>query len=503
MLLAELIEKCGLKLLQGSLQQEIGSLVYDSRKTGPGALFVCIVGARSDGHSYLKQAAEAGTAAVVVEKAPEQLPEEVREALTQYSVTVLQAQDTRLALALLSAAWFGHPMEKMITVGVTGTKGKTTSTHMMVSVLQAAGHKVGLIGTNGVFYGDVYQPTRNTTPESYEIQEYAAQMLAAGCDVLVMEVSSQGLKLHRVGGILYDYGVFTNLSQDHIGEFEHPDFEDYLRSKAMLFRSCRTGIFNRDDPHFEAVSAGCTCRRVTFGKEGADYGLQSVDYIQEGGFLGTHAEIAGKASFGFSVAIPGYFNVYNALSAAALAAEMGISAQAIDAGLRSVRVNGRMESVYSGEKFSILVDYAHNGIATELLLDTLRAYGPKRLVVVFGCGGNRSKDRRYEMGEACGKKADLCIVTADNSRYEKVEDIIRDIHTTLDKTGGRSVDVPDRREAIRYAVEHACSGDMIAVIGKGHEDYQEVNGVRTHFLDREEIIKALREFGYLAEDERK
>ena len=481
------------EVLQGDLDTEAEDVVYDSRKAVPGTIFVCLKGTRIDSHGFIGDVAAQGVKAFVVERDVE-LPE---------GTTVVKVASSRHALAMMSAVRFGNPIRKMISVGVTGTKGKTTATHMMKAILEAAGKKVGMIGTTGAVIGDEVFPTMNTTPESYQLQEYFSKMAEAGCEYVLMEVSSQGIKMHRTDGLEFDYGVFTNITPDHIGPDEHADFEEYLYYKSRLFTMCRTGIANRDDEHFEAIVKDRTCGKLyTYGrKEGGEkpdfYGSR-LRFVSEPGFVGTEFDLEEKATgavMDLRLGLPGEFNVDNALAAASLCRAMGISEDAIREGLEHVRVNGRMEIAYSSEKCTVIIDYAHNAVSMESLLETLRAYHPKRLVCVFGSGGNRSKERRYSMGEIGGKMADLCILTADNSRYENTEDIIADIRSHLEPTGGAFVEIPDRREAIYYSLSHAQSGDMIAIIGKGHEDYQEINGVRTHFLDREVVEEAVKELG--------
>lgn len=481
----DLLEGMEYEVLQGSLEIGIRDIIYDSRKDCTGAAFVCISGTKVDAHDFIPQVVEKGAAAVIVE----------REVPVDGSVTVVKVPDARLALAELSAAHFGHPTRHMITIGLTGTKGKTTSTYMLKSILEAAGKRVGLIGTNGAVINGKHYVTNNTTPESYELQQYFRQMVDEGCEYMIMEVSSQGLKMHRVGGIMFDIGVFTNISPDHIGPNEHADFEEYLSCKGRLFTMCRTGIVNRDDPHWEQVVEGHTCRLVTFGQSPeADYYADGIEHRKKGSFMGIGFQLEGRSSFPVEVSIPGLFSVYNALSAISAARELGIGEAPIRQAISTIKVDGRMELVYASDHFTVIVDYAHNGVSAQSLLETLRDYNPSRLVVVFGCGGNRDPHRRYEMGEVCGRMADLSIVTADNSRWEKVEDIMKDIHIGLDPTGGAYVDIADRRDAIRYSIMNAEPGDVIAIIGKGHEDYQEVKGVKTHFLDREVAEEYIREW---------
>ncbi len=480
------------EVLQGDMDTEAEEVVFDSRKAVPGAIFVCLKGTRIDSHGFMEDVAAHGVKAFVVERDVE-LPE---------GAAVVKVKNSRHALAVLSSVRFGNPIRRMISVGVTGTKGKTTTTHMIKAILEAAGKKVGMIGTTGAVIGDQVYPTVNTTPESYTLQEYLFRMAEAGCEYVLMEVSSQGIKMHRTDGLFFDYGVFTNITPDHIGPDEHADFEEYLYYKSRLFSMCRTGIANRDDSHFEEIVKNRTCEELfTYGlKEDGqgDFSGKNVRCVAEPGFVGTEFDVDDRKNGGkldIRLGLPGAFNVSNALAAVSVCRVMGIGEDAVCHGLEHVRVNGRMEIAYSSEKCTVIIDYAHNAVSMESLLSTLREYHPRRLVCVFGSGGNRSKERRYAMGEIGGKMADFCILTADNSRYEKTEDIIADIRSRLEPAGGAFVEIPDRREAIYYSLSHAEPGDMIAIIGKGHEDYQEINGVRTHFLDREVVEEAVRELG--------
>ena len=487
MRLNKLLERLEYEVIQGDDQIEVTTLVNDSRKAEQGSVFVCISGAVSDGHKYIPDVAAKGVAAVVVE----------REAEAPENVTVIRVQDTRYALALMSAAYFGYPAEKLKVIGITGTKGKTTTTYMIKSILDSVGHKVGLIGTIEAIIGEKKIPAANTTPESFTIQQYFAQMVEEGCDCVVMEVSSQGIKMHRTDGLYFNYAIFTNISPDHIGPGEHADFEEYLYYKTRLLNMCGIGLVNKDDEHAPQIIKAANCELYTYSEESkeADFVASDIRYVSQPDFVGTEFHISGKYDMEVRLGIPGLFNVVNALAAVSVCSFLGLDQARISHALENIRVNGRMEIVYTSERCTVLVDYAHNAVSMESLLSTLRDYKPKRLVCVFGCGGNRSKDRRYSMGEIGGKMADLSIITADNSRYEKVEDIIADIRGSIEKTGGKFIEIPDRREAIRYSILHAQPGDMVAVIGKGHEDYQEINGVRHHFLDREVIEETVKELG--------
>lgn len=493
------LEAVAYKVIQGNPDVVVDDVVYDSRQARPGCVFVCMAGSKVDSHQFLGQVIEMGCRALIVERA---LTDEEQRVVPEEAL-VIQVECSRKALAHLSAARFGYPAKKMVCIGVTGTKGKTTTTYMIKAVLEAAGEKVGLIGTAGTVIGDKTYPTRNTTPESYELHKYFAQMVEEGCRYMIMEVSSQGLKMHRVDGILFDYGLFTNISRDHIGPDEHADFEEYLYCKSQLLNQCRTGIVNRDDVHFEEVMRQVKRQNAhegiyTFGVETeADFMAKNIRYVSLPDFVGVDFKVEANQTrepLTVRVNIPGRFNVYNALAAVSVCGFLNLPDESICHGLEHLHVNGRMEIVHTSPRCTVLVDYAHNAVSMESLLLTLREYHPKRLVCVFGCGGNRSKDRRYSMGEIGGKLADLCILTADNSRFERAEDIIMDIRGSIEKTGGAFIEIPDRREAIEYSIVHAQPGDMIAVIGKGHEDYQEIQGVRYPFLDRqviEEVINGL------------
>ncbi|MCI8948771.1 MAG: UDP-N-acetylmuramoyl-L-alanyl-D-glutamate--2,6-diaminopimelate ligase [Lachnospiraceae bacterium] len=482
MVLKDWIRELNCQLLQGSLDTEVEEVVYDSRKACPGAVFVCMKGARTDSHKFCSQVYEAGARVFVVEE-PLELPKDA---------VMLQVENGRKALAALSAARFGYPDRTMVTIGVTGTKGKTTTVHMIKAILEACGKRVGMIGTNGVSFAGVWEPTRNTTPESYELHRYFSKMAEADCEYVVMEVSSQAFKMHRTDGIFFDFGIFTNLSPDHIGPDEHKDFDEYLACKAMMFQQCRIGIGNYDDEHFHQVTAEADCPVYTYGIEGdADFRAEQIRFVAESGFVGLEFAVKGRLDMEVKVNIPGRFNISNAVAAFSVCSFFNLPVDKMGRALERISVNGRMELAYASSRCKVIIDYAHNAVSMESLLHTLRDYQPARLVVVFGCGGNRSKDRRYAMGEMAGKMADFSIITADNSRYEKVEDIIADIVSALAPTKGAYITIPDRREAITYAIAHAREGDMIAIIGKGHEDYQEVNGIRTHFLDREVVEEAV------------
>ncbi len=485
MLLSCLLEDLEYQVLQGKTDIPVSQVDYDSRSVRPGSLFVCIRGSNFDGHGYIGQAALSGAAAVVVEEGASlasPLPG---------GVTVLSVKDTRYALAFISAAWFSHPARELVTIGITGTKGKTTSTYMVKSILENAGYKVGLIGTIEIVYGDRAIPAQNTTPESYVIQQYFREMADCGCQVVVMEVSSQGLMLHRTQGFVFDYGIFTNIEPDHIGPNEHRDFEHYLACKKMLLSQCRVGIVNRDDRHFERIIEGHTCSLMTYGfHPEADLRAEDMHLIKEKGQLGVAYQVKGLLSFPVQIGIPGRFSVYNSLTAMAICRHFKVSAEDMQRALKNAHVKGRIELVKVSDEFTLMIDYAHNAMALESLLTTLKEYEPHRLVCLFGCGGNRARARRFEMGEVSGRIADLTIITSDNPRDEEPAAIIEDIKTGIQKTSGKYVEIPDRKEAIRYAIKHGEPGDIIVLAGKGHEDYQEIKG-KKYPMDERVLIREI------------
>lgn len=479
MRLNELLKEVSYTCIQGELEKEITDLVYDSRKAAEGGIFVCISGAVSDGHKYVAEVCEKGITAIVAEKEVE-APE---------GVTVLLVENSRLALAELSAAWFGHPAKELKTIGITGTKGKTTTTYMVKSILEKSGFKTGLIGTIETIIGDTCIPAKNTTPESYIVQKTFREMVDAGCEAVVMEVSSQGLMLHRVGGFTFDYGIFTNLEPDHIGPNEHKDMDDYISCKAMLFKQCRQGIFNMDSEYFEKVAEGHTCKVETFGfHEKADLRAENTRLLKKPGSLGISYDVKGLCDFHVEIDVPGKFSVYNSLTAIAICRHFGVKEEAVLKALSEVRVKGRIEMVPVSDKFTLMIDYAHNAMSLESLLGTLKEYEPKRLVCLFGCGGNRSRLRRFEMGEISSRMADLTVVTSDNPRYEEPQAILDDIITGVKKGPGKYVAIIDRKEAIKYCIDNAEEGDVIVLAGKGHEDYQEIKGVK-YKMDERDLIQ--------------
>ena len=479
MKLERVLEKVEYSIINGNTDIEITDICYDSRKIKEGCLFICLVGSSFDGHDYIDSAIEKGAKAVLVEKD-----------ITRKDITVIKVDNTRRVLSQVSINYFNNPGSKLTTIAITGTKGKTTTSFMIKNILDEDNKKVGVIGTMGVFFGDKHYSTVNTTPESYDIQKYLREMVNDGVEYLVMEVSSQALKVGRVDGMVFDYGVFTNLSEDHIGDNEHKNMEEYIYCKSLLFKMCKNGIFNIDDIHYNEMIKDCTCKVYTFGhNKDANLVIDKVELLRREHFIGLEMKTSGMVEDVFLVNTPGEFSAYNSACAIVVTTLLGCNIKSIKDALAKVAVRGRVEIVPVSKKYTVIIDYAHNGVSTESILTTMRKYNPKRIVSLFGCGGNRSKDRRYDMGEVSGKYADLSILTEDNSRYEDVNDIINDIEVGIKKTNGKYIKIPDRREAIKYAIDNAEEGDIILILGKGHETYQEKNGERTHFDDREEVLK--------------
>ncbi len=482
--LKELLRDFDHECVKGTVEKQISEVVTDNRKITKDCLFICVIGTNFDGHSAAAEAAEKGAAAILVSKDVE-VPE-------GSDVTVIKVADTRYAMAFVAASINGHPGDKLKVIGITGTKGKTTTTYLVKSILEHAGYKVGLVGTIEAIIGDKHIPAHNTTPDTFVLQDYFRRMVEEGCQVCVMEVSSQGLMLHRTQGFTFELGIFTNIEPDHIGPGEHKDFEDYMACKGLLFKQCRKGIVNFDDERWEQVLKGHTCELTTFGlKEGADLRAEDLQLVKKPGELGVAFNVS-PLDLTVEVPTPGRFSIYNALTAIAICEHFGVSGDDIKEALLKAHVKGRIELVKVSDEFTLMIDYAHNAMALESLLTTLKEYEPGRLVCLFGCGGNRSKLRRFEMGEVSGKLADFTIITSDNPRFEEPLDIIADIRTGIQKTDGKYIEIPDRKEAIAYAIHNGQPGDIIVLAGKGHEDYQEIKGVQ-YPMDERVLIREILE----------
>lgn len=481
MKLEKLIEGLDILKIEGDLNEDITRIVYDSRRAVPGSLFVCIDGFKTDGHKYIQSAMDNGATAFLVSK----------DVPILENMTVIKVPDTRYALAHVSAAYFGHPSESFTLVGVTGTKGKTTITYMIKSILEKAGQTVGLIGTVANIIGSEKIPAQRTTPESLDLQELFDNMKEKGADTVVMEVSSQGLKLHRVAASSFDIGVFTNLSEDHIGGNEHPDMEDYLKSKIKLFSMAKRGLVNIDSEYAKRVLDESKCPCMTFGVENkADIYAEnivthadSVEFDVKTPWFSDHVKVS----------VPGRFSVYNALAAIGVAGMMGIEPEHITDGLKEIHIPGRAEVVPTPKKpYTVMVDYAHTPDSLKNILLTVKEFVPNRLICVFGCGGDRDRSKRPQMGRISGEIADITVITSDNPRTEEPMAIIKDIEEGIKQTNGQYIIIQDRTEAIRYAMTIAQKGDIIVLAGKGHETYQIFKDKTIHY-DEREIVKEILE----------
>ena len=484
-LLKELFKNIDYKLIKGNNDIDINNLCYDSRKVKSGDLFIALTGLNTDGHNYIEEAVKNGAKAILISK----------DSKIFDNITIIKVTNTNKILSKLSMNFFKYPQNKIKTIAITGTKGKTTTSFMIKAILENAGYKCGLIGTLGIYVKDKIYKSKNTTPESYEIFKYMNEMVKNNFDFLIMEVSSQALKYDRVNDLIFDYAIFTNLTEDHIGSSEHDNMDDYIKSKAKLFKQCKNSILNIDDKYYNNMINN-NINISTFGYNNkADLYITDISFIHDLSHIGIEFKTEGVIKDTFKLSTPGKFSSYNALAAILTCHLLEVKSEIIKKTLLHFHVKGRVEPIKVGDKITLLIDYAHNGISTKSVLSTIRTYNPKRIVTIFGCGGNRSQKRRYEMGYIAGEYSDFCIITEDNNRYEEFEDIAKDILKGISKTRCKYIIIPDRKNAIKYAIENAKAGDVIMLIGKGHEDYKEIKGIRYPFDERiiiKEILSELK-----------
>ena len=479
---AVLSEIDGLKA-KGNIELDITGIAHDSRKVKEGYVFVAIKGFETDGHKYIKQAIENGAKVIVIEDISK-----INKTDLTDDITIIVAQDTREALAKIACNFYDNPSKKFNLIGITGTKGKTTTTFMIKKVLEAYGQKVGLIGTVANYIGDKsLGESLRTTPESLELQELFAKMLEEKVETVVMEVSSQSLKLHRVDGCDFNIGVFTNFSEDHISEKEHPDMQDYFNSKLKLFDMCKKGYINADDFHVAKIKKLKTnCQIKT-------YGIDNIADLVAKDITVTNSSVDFKVKIGqrnerVKVGIPGRFSVYNSLAAISVLQNFNGDVEKLKEALLEVRVPGRSELVDNKKELCIMIDYAHSPESLQNILSAVKSYTRGRVISVFGCGGDRDSSKRPKMGEISGNIADFTIITSDNPRTEEPEKIVKQIEEGTKKTKGKYIVIVDRTEAIKHAIKMANKNDIIVLAGKGHETYQEINGEKYPF-DEREIIK--------------
>ena len=476
MKLAQLLEGLEYRLVGVDPECDIPSLCYNSLQAEPGCMFVAIRGFKTDGHKYIPSAFERGAAVAVVEEIPE-----------GFDKPCVVVSDSRKALAMLAANFFDHPERKVPVIGVTGTNGKTTVTNLVKEILERSGKKCGLIGTNGNMIGDLFLPTERTTPESYELFRIFADMVEAGCDVIIMEVSSHSLVLDRVYGIEFHSAMFTNLTQDHL-DF-HITMEEYARAKAMLFSRCAHSVVNIDDPWASVMLGGSCEDHKTFSAKdpAADYYASNIEL----GISGISFDLTAEGeTLPVHLGIPGMFSFYNALTAIGCCRSLGLELREVLHSLSMAHgVKGRAQVVPTGTDYTVLLDYAHTPDGVENILKAARGFAKGRVIALFGCGGDRDRTKRPIMGKIAGSLADHCVVTSDNPRSEAPMAIIRDILPGVEETGCSFDMIEDRREAIRHALSMGRAGDVIVFMGKGHEDYQEINGVKHHLDEYEEVMK--------------
>lgn len=478
----------GLKV-KGDLEQEIQGIESNSKNVEKGFLFIAIKGFDVDGHQYIGGAIEKGATAVMVEEGCD-----LKALAIPEGITIVMAKNTREALAICSSNFYGNPSRKFKLIGVTGTKGKTTTTFMIKEILEKAGKKVGLIGTIATYInGKKVKDSDRTTPESLELQRNFAQMAEAGVEAVVMEVSSQSLKLHRVDGCEFDIVVFTNFSEDHISPKEHPDMEDYFQSKLKLFQMCKTGISNADDLY------GAKMPKLFPESNIITYGIDNFANVLAKDITITNSYVDFKVKVTdrnerVKTGIPGRFSVYNSLAAICVAQKFGVTPEEVKEALVEVKVPGRSEMVTNKKEIPIMIDYAHSPESLENILQAVKSYTRGKVISVFGCGGDRDSGKRPIMGEISGRIADFTFITSDNPRTEDPEKIVEQIEEGMKKTKGKYKVVVDRTEAIKQAIQMANKRDIIVLAGKGHEPYQEINGVKHPFDERiivNEIIDRL------------
>jgi len=468
------------ELIQGSIAINLEDIRYDSREIKKDFGFVALRGIDTDGHKFIPSAIKNGATCIFIDEDINfQIPD---------NITIIKLQDTRYELAYLSANLFENPATHLKTIAITGTKGKTTTSWMLKTILENAHHKVGIIGTMGTFINNQLYEHKNTTPESYLIQKYLKMMVDSNCEYLIMEVSSQALKVGRVSNIIFDYAIYTNLSIDHVGPREHPTFADYKDSKAKLFQQSKVGIFNSDDSYYPDMIHSATCSKYTFGYSGQDLKILNPERFLDHETLGIKFMTSGLMNKNIIVSTPGLFSAYNASGAILLSKLLDIPDDIIINSLRHFSVPGRCEIISLKNNVKVIIDYAHNKISMESIIKTMKEYESGRVISIFGCGGGRSREIRYELGQMSGKYADFSIVTMDNPRNDNPQEINKDIVRGIKDSHGTYKVIEDREEAIRYAITNSKSHDIIILMGKGHEKFQEIKG-QIYPFDERQIVE--------------
>ena len=478
MLLQYLIENLTNVKVVGNTNVEIKKVEYDSKKITNGDVFVAIKGYKEDGKNYIEEAIKKGAICVITE-----------DEVVLENVTVIKVDDSREALAIVAATYYGNPARKLKVIGITGTKGKTTTAYMIRDMVLASGKKIGMIGTICNTYGNVIEPSDRTSPESLDLQSLLSKMVEAEMEYVVMEVSSHALELKRVHGIHFIVGVFTNLSEDHL-DF-HETMEKYLDAKAKLFENSDFAILNGDDIYTPRLTKKIKTKIATYGLDNS-VELTATDIRVNPSYVEFKMYI-NKMLETLKISIPGRFTVYNALAAIGVCSLFGVQMDAIIASLTALRVPGRNEVLDLNKTFTVIVDYAHTPSSLEAIISSAKKYTTGRVICLFGCGGNRDKEKRAMMGEVSGRLADFTVITSDNPRDEKPDAIIADIETGIKQTRGLYKSFENRRQAIKFAMRIAWKNDVIIIAGKGHETYQEVAGNKKLYFDDREVVKKIAE----------
>ncbi len=479
MLLQYLLENLTNVEISGDTNREINKIEYDSKRIEKNDIFVAINGFKDNGKNYIDDAINNGACAIVCQ-------DEIEK---KEGITYIKVEDARIALAVMSATYYGNPARKLKIIGVTGTKGKTTTTYMIRDIMLASGKKIGMIGTICNTYGNIKEESIRTSPESLDLQALLARMVEAGMEYVVMEVSSHALALNRVYGIKFIVGVFTNLSEDHL-DF-HKTMENYLEAKAKLFEMSDFAIVNGDDIYAPRLLKMIKCKKATYGLDNA-VDLTATDIRVNPSYVEFKMYV-NKMLETIKINIPGRFTVYNALAAIGVCSLFGAQMDAICGALGALRVPGRNEVIDLNKTFTVIVDYAHTPASLEAILSSAKRYTKGRVICVFGCGGNRDKEKRAMMGEISGRLADFTVITTDNPRDENPGKIIEDIETGIKQTRGLYKTIENRRQAIKFAMRIAWKSDVIIIAGKGHETYQEVENGKKLYFDDKEIVKKLAE----------
>ena len=478
MLLQYLVEEIESDI-KGNSNIEINKVEYDSKKIEKGDVFVAIRGYKEDGHSYIEEAIKNGAVAIVIEK------DEEKNINVSEDITIISTQNTRIALAKMAAKFYDFPASKLRIIGVTGTKGKTTTAYMIRDIMLAAGKKIGMIGTIFNTYADKKIDSYRTSPESLDLQKLLKDMVDAGMEYVVMEVSSHALELYRVYGIKFEIGVFTNLAREHL-DF-HGDMENYLAAKAKIFDQSVFGVINADDIYTPKLLKKVKCKYAKYGLDN-EANISATDIRINNNYVDFKMYI-NKQLQTITVPIPGKYTVYNAIAAVAVTSMLGCQMEDVLNGLAQVKVPGRSEIVEIGKSFAVLIDYAHNPSSLEAILMNTKKYVKGRVILVFGCGGNRDETKRAKMGEIAGKYADFTVITTDNPRDEKPAKISKDIEEGIKQTRGLYKVIQNRKEAIEFAMRIAWKNDTVILAGKGHETYQELQGGKKIRFDERDIVK--------------